>query len=65
MGRIKNTAIKTLGSELIMKHGDKFSTDFVKNKEVLKEIIDIKSKRIRNILAGYITTQMQKKPSGG
>ncbi|RLJ09619.1 MAG: 30S ribosomal protein S17e [Candidatus Aenigmatarchaeota archaeon] len=60
MGRIKNTAIKTLGSELIMKYGDKFSTDFVKNKEVLKEIIDIKSKRIRNILAGYIAKEMKR-----
>jgi len=65
MGRVKSVAIKTLGDELIRKHGKMFSDDFEKNKGALKEIKPVKSKRIRNILAGYITTQMQKKLSGG
>ncbi len=59
MGRIKTVAIKSLGKELIKEHGSKFSTDFEKNKEALNEIKDIKSKRVRNILAGYITRRMQ------
>jgi small subunit ribosomal protein S17e len=59
MGRIKTIAVKNLGNELIKEYGSKFSTDFEKNKEALSEIKDIKSKRIRNILAGYITKKMK------
>jgi small subunit ribosomal protein S17e len=59
MGRIKTVAIKSLGNELIKEHGSKFSADFEKNKEALNEVKEIKSKRVRNILAGYITRKMQ------
>lgn len=65
MGRIKITAIKTLANELIEQHGDKFSSDFEKNKIALNEVKDIKSKKIRNITAGYITKQMQKIKKSG
>ncbi len=60
MGRIKSTAVRTLGSELIKEFGDKFTVDFEKNKKILEEVRPIKSKRIRNILAGYISKEMQK-----
>ena len=65
MGRIKITAIKNLADELIEQHGDKFNSDFEKNKNTLNEIKDIKSKKTRNILAGYITRQMQKIKKSG
>jgi len=65
MGRIKITAIKNLANELVEEHGDKFSTDFEKNKAALNEIKDVKSKKTRNMLAGYITTQMQKIKKSG
>ncbi len=65
MGRIKSIAIKRLGEELIKEHGGKFSTDFEKNKKVLGEVKPIKSKRTRNILAGYITKKMQQIKSSG
>jgi len=58
MGRVKSTAIKRLGDELIQRYPNRFSADFETNKEVLKEIKNIKSKKIRNILAGYITKKM-------
>lgn len=60
MGRIKSVAIRTLGSELIKEFGDKFTVDFEKNKKILEEVRPIKSKRTRNILAGYISKEMQK-----
>jgi small subunit ribosomal protein S17e len=60
MGRIKTTPIKTLGDQLIREHTDKFSVDFEKNKVVLGDLKEIKSKKVRNILAGYITKEMQK-----
>ena len=60
MGRIKITAIKNLADELIEQFGDRFGTDFEKNKTSVNEIKEVKSKKTRNILAGYITRQMQK-----
>lgn len=56
MGRIKTSFIKHTALELFEKHSEKFSTDFEKNKEVVKGLIDIKSKKIRNMIAGFITS---------
>lgn len=56
MGRIKTSFVKAVARELFEKHADKFTTDFSKNKEVVKQLVDIKSKRLRNVIAGYITT---------
>ena len=42
------------------KHPDKFSTDFENNKELMKDFVDVNSKKIRNNIAGYITTQYRK-----
>jgi small subunit ribosomal protein S17e len=59
MGRIKSTAIKTLGGEIIAEHGSRFTTNFDKNKKALGETREIKSKRTRNVVAGYITRKMR------
>lgn len=59
MGSVKSVSIKRLGNKLIMEHGKKFSTDFEKNKISIKEIKEIKSKKVSNILAGYITRKMR------
>ena len=59
MGRIKSIAVKRLADDIIMKHGKKFSNDFDKNKKVLGELKNIKSKRTRNVLVGYITKKME------
>lgn len=60
MGRIKTIPIKTLGDQLIKDHGDRFTTDFEKNKVILGSLKNIKSKKIRNILAGYITKEIKR-----
>jgi len=60
MGRIKTIPIKTLGDRVIEEYSDKFTTDFEKNKKILDSLKNIKSKKIRNILAGYITKEMKK-----
>ena len=65
MGRIKSVAIKTLGNEIIEKHGKLFTDDFGKNKEILVTIKNIKSKKIRNVVAGYITKEMQRIKKSG
>ena len=65
MGRVKSIAIKTLAEDLIKEHGKRFSDDFEKNKEVLGEIKKIESKRVRNIVAGYITKEMRRVEKSG
>jgi small subunit ribosomal protein S17e len=58
MGRIKSTAIRTLGNDTIKQNEGKFTKDFEKNKKALDGITRIKSKRTRNKLAGFITRKM-------
>ncbi len=55
MGRIKTTAIKSKGQKIFNEHKEEFTTDFAKNKEIVRGIAQIPSKKIRNILTGYIT----------
>jgi small subunit ribosomal protein S17e len=59
MGRVKSTPIKSLGDDIVRQHRDKLKTDFESNKKVLDGLMEIKSKRIRNIVAGYITKKMK------
>jgi small subunit ribosomal protein S17e len=56
MGRIKTSFIKHIGRDLYGKYSDKFTTDFSKNKEIVKQLIEIKSKKLKNVIAGYITS---------
>ena len=41
--------------QVLGKHRDKFTTDFVKNKLLLGELATIRSKGLKNEMAGYIT----------
>jgi len=47
--------IKRTGNKLFSLHKDKFKKDFNSNKEVLPELAEINSKKLRNVLAGYMT----------
>jgi small subunit ribosomal protein S17e len=55
MGNIKTSFVKRVGKQLYDRHADKFTEDYSKNKALIKELIDIRSKKLRNIIAGYIT----------
>ena len=61
MGRIKTTAVKRLAKDLMMENGDAFTGEFGENKINLAKMQNIKSKKIRNIVAGYITKQTKRK----
>ena len=60
MGRIKTTSIKNIAFTIIENYRNNLTTDFEKNKEFLKKILDVKSKKIINIIAGYITREMKR-----
>ncbi len=46
--------------EVLATHKEKFGTDFVQNKKALGEISIIRSKGLKNELAGYITTYIKR-----
>ena len=56
MGRIKTSFIKHIAKDLFEKHPEKFDTDFEKNKLAVDEFVEIKSKKMRNIIAWYLTS---------
>ncbi|MBW9221000.1 30S ribosomal protein S17e [Methanothermococcus sp. SCGC AD-155-M21] len=60
MGRIRQTFIKRTGNELIEKFEDKFTRDFETNKKIVEEVALISTKRLRNRIAGYITSRIKK-----
>ncbi|MBT4540142.1 30S ribosomal protein S17e [Candidatus Woesearchaeota archaeon] len=55
MGRIKTTLVKRTGSKLFKENEDKFSNDFAENKLAVDELAEIQSKKLRNVIAGYVT----------
>ena len=59
IGRIKTTAVKTLANDLIKANPEKFGENFEKNKKAVNELKPIKSKKIKNIVTGYITRRMK------
>ena len=52
--------IKRISSELLEKHQDKFGLEFDANKKALNELATVRSKVLRNELAGYITSYLRR-----
>jgi small subunit ribosomal protein S17e len=68
MGNVYTKDIKRIAIEIFEKYKDQVTTDFSKNKELVKNIVDVQSKKVRNRIAGYLTryaklTQAQVKTS--
>ena len=61
MGRIKTKLIKRITLELVERHRSEFKKDFEENKELVKEYAEIPSKKLRNIIAGYVTRLVKEK----
>ena len=52
--------IKRLSNELLNEYPERFGTDFSTNKQSLNEISVIRSKGLKNEIAGYITKILQR-----
>ena len=63
MGRIKTTLIKRTALDLLEKHPDSFKDNFEENKKIVDEFAEIKTKKLRNSISGYITRIVKKKAS--
>jgi small subunit ribosomal protein S17e len=55
MGNVRPTYIKVLSEQLLKRFGSEFGSEFEQNKKKVEELTNIKSKKIRNMVAGYIT----------
>jgi len=58
MGNIRSQKIKRTAKELVAKYHQHLSTDFEKNKILVNKLTNVMSKRMRNRIAGYVTTIM-------
>ena len=62
MGRVRPRHVKRLAKRLIEQHDEgTFSQDFDENKEALKELDVVSSKKLRNRVAGYMVRVLEKK----
>ncbi|AOL16156.1 30S ribosomal protein S17e [Sulfolobus sp. A20] len=55
MGNIYTKDIKRIVRELYNKYKDEIKDDFSSNKQLVIRYVDVKSKKVRNRLAGYLT----------
>ena len=56
MGNIRPTYIKRVAIELVQTYPELFSDDFDENKKKVSELTDVVSPKMRNRIAGYVTT---------
>jgi small subunit ribosomal protein S17e len=52
--------IRRISSDLLSKYPDKFYPDFERNKKTVNELAKIRSKVLRNTIAGYLTSYIRK-----
>ncbi len=56
MGKVRTEIVKRMARDLLSRYPDRFTTDFEENKRAASEVIIFKTKRLRNRVAGYITS---------
>lgn len=52
--------VRRISSDLIQRYPEKFTTDFSENKKIVQELATIRSKVLRNKIAGYITSYLHR-----
>ena len=62
MGRIRTTLVKRTGQKLLKDNPDLFKSDFEHNKKLVVERLEIPSKKLRNVIAGYVTQLAKRQP---
>ncbi|MEC7704755.1 MAG: 30S ribosomal protein S17e [Candidatus Thermoplasmatota archaeon] len=61
MGNIRPSFIKIRAIRLCEEYPDQFNADFEHNKALVEEYTDVANKRMRNLIAGYVTRYMQRR----
>jgi small subunit ribosomal protein S17e len=60
MGRIKTQQIKSKGDDIYALYGKDYTTAFDQNKQLIVKHAEVRSKKLRNVLAGYMTRKAKK-----
>lgn len=60
MGRIKTTLIKRTSHKIFREDPGKFKKNFEENKKIVAGSIETESKKLKNIIAGYVTRLAKK-----
>jgi small subunit ribosomal protein S17e len=55
VGKVRIAAVKKVARELVGRYPDKFTTNYESNKTVMADLVDAKTKRLRNRIVGYVT----------
>jgi len=55
MGKVRTSLVKRTARRLLELYPDEVSTNFEDNKELVKKYVYLKSKKLRNQIAGYLT----------
>lgn len=61
MGAIRPTLVKTVARQIYEQYESNLGKDFEHNKEIVKKVIPDASKKLRNLVAGYVTTYWKTK----
>jgi len=67
LGNVRTEKVKRIARELVKRYPDRFTADYEENKKVLMGLVNLPSKKLRNMIAGYVTSlvvaSMANKPS--
>ena len=55
MGKVRINVVKRTARKLLAMYPDLFTRDFEHNKKVVKELVEVDSKKLMNQIAGYVT----------
>jgi len=55
LGKVRTETVKRAARELIERFPDKFTNEFEANKASVNELVRAPSKKLRNLIAGYVT----------
>jgi len=61
LGRIRPTFIKRIAREIVEKYRGELTEDFHKNRAFIVRVVDISNEKLRNKVAGYVTSLLTKK----
>ncbi|MBR9680223.1 MAG: 30S ribosomal protein S17e [Candidatus Altiarchaeota archaeon] len=61
MGKVRSTLIKRTARRTLKKYPERITKDFDQNKKAVSDLLIFPSKRMRNMVAGYITTLFKQK----
>jgi small subunit ribosomal protein S17e len=59
LGRIRSNFIKRIAREAIKRYKDQLSTDYYENRNFLETVVRFSNDKLRNRVAGYVTTLMK------